>query len=167
MTAKDVAIRSELKPGDLGYLIHLHGLLYAREYGYGLGFESYVAEGLCEFCSRYDPDADRLWICEAGGRMVGSLFAMHRPEAAQLRYFLVDPAYRGQGLGTRLMGSCMDFLRERGYARAYLWTTDELIEAARIYERFGFRLGEERESTTFGKRLVERRYQVELRSPTP
>ena len=35
----DISIRTELKPGDIGYVIYLHGDLYQREYGYGIQFE--------------------------------------------------------------------------------------------------------------------------------
>jgi hypothetical protein len=92
MVAGDTEITVGYGSGDLGYLIHLHGLLYGREYGYGVDFEMYVAEGFTEFHKRYDPDADRIWICRHAGQIVGSLVMMHREEgAAQLRYFLLRP----------------------------------------------------------------------------
>jgi len=162
---EDISIRNALAPGDLGYVIYLHGRLYAREYGYGLQFEAYVAEGLCEFMERHDPQMDRVWICEHGGRMIGFLLAMKRGEAAQLRYFLIDPEYRGIGLGKKLMGLFMEFIRERGYRKAYLWTTHELTAAAHLYTSAGFKLTEEKESTSFGKPLRERRYDLELGQP--
>lgn len=104
----DVSIRSELIPGDLAYVIHLHGSLYAAEYGYGISFESYVASGLNEFYSQYDAARDQVWVCEAAGRMIGFLLLMHRPNhTAQLRYFLVTPEFRGIGLGKKLMEEYM------------------------------------------------------------
>ena len=51
---EDVQIRNDLKPGDIGY-VSLHGILYGGEYGYGIGFETYVAAGLHEFYQAYDP----------------------------------------------------------------------------------------------------------------
>ena len=152
-------IRTGLLPGDLGFVGHLHGLLYSRENGYGLGFEGYVLKGLGEFALDYDPCKDRVWICEAGERMVGFLLGMQREkEVAQLRYFILLPEYRGSGVGKRLMQLFMDWLRESGYRRAYLWTTDEQETAAALYLRHGFRLTEEKPSTGFGKGLTERRY---------
>ncbi len=158
-----IAVRNELEPGDIGYLTYLHGSLYAKEYGYGLQFEAYVAAGLCEFLSRYDAVSDRVWVCEHRGRMVGFLLVMHREEGAQLRYFLIEPAYRGVGLGRRLLGQCLDFVRDRGYPKVFLWTTHELAAAARLYGAAGFRLTEEKESTAFGKPLREQRYELKLR----
>ncbi len=159
----DIVIRTELRPGDLGYVTYLHGSFYGKEYGYGIAFEAYVAQGLHEFYERYDPARDRFWLCEHQGRIIGSLLLMHRGEdAAQLRYFMVLPDYQGIGLGKRLMELFMAFLRERGYRSAYLWTVSELPAAAALYRRHGFRLTEEKPSTAFGKPLTEQRYDLVL-----
>jgi peptidyl-dipeptidase Dcp len=56
----------------------------------------------------------------------------------------------------------MEFIKERGYRKAFLWTTSELATAARLYTSAGFRLTEEKESTSFGKALRERRYDLLL-----
>ena len=163
----DIRIRNSLVPGDIGYLIHMHGKLYGAEYGYGVQFEGYVATGFGEFYRNYDPAKDRVWICEHNGRIVGSLLLMHRKHnAAQLRYFLVDPEYRGIGLGKKLMEMYMEFLREAGYSSSYLWTTHELTSAAALYKRHGFALTEEVESSAFGKPLREQRYEL-LLAPKP
>src|SRR5215510_4373757 len=96
---EELSIRNELRPGDLGTVVHLHGRLYAAEYGYGIAFEAYVAAGLHEFYDSYDSERDRVWICEHDGQMIGFLLLMHRENStAQLRYFLIDPAYRDIGL---------------------------------------------------------------------
>ena len=158
----DITIRTELVPGDIGYVVHRHGALYAREYGYGLQFEAYVAKGLSEFMEHYDPKTNKAWICEHAGRMVGFLLLMNRGEAAQLRYFLIEPEYRGIGLGQRLMSLFMESLEACRYRSAYLWTTHELSAAAHLYTRAGFTLTEEKPSTAFGKPLMERRYDLKL-----
>ena len=158
----EISIRTELCPGDLGYVTHMHGSLYHREYGYGIQFESYVAKGLCEFYENYNPERSRIWACEHADRMIGFLLLMDRGHAAQLRYFLIKPDYRGIGLGSKLMNRYMDFLRQCGYEGSYLWTTHELSTAARLYKRHGFLLTEEKESITFGKPLREQRYDLKL-----
>jgi len=158
----DISIRTELRPGDIGYVIYLHGVLYSKEYGYGLQFESYVAKGLSEFYEKYDPKRSRVWVCEHNERMIGFLLLMDRGDAAQLRYFLIDPEYRGIGLGAKLLNLYMDFLHARGYKASYLWTTHELSTAAFLYKQLGFQLTEEKESTAFGKPLREQRYDLKL-----
>jgi GNAT superfamily N-acetyltransferase len=156
----DISIRTELRPGDIGYVTYMHGALYSKEYNYGIRFESYVAKGLCEFYEKYTPERNRIWACEHNDRMIGFLLLMDRGHAAQLRYFLIEPEYRGIGLGSNLMDLYMSFLRECGYRESYLWTTHELSTAAYLYRRLGFKLSEEKESTAFGKPLVEQRYDL-------
>jgi len=159
----DIHIRSELVPGDLGYVIHLHGKLYAAEYGYGLQFESYVAAGIHEFYENYEPEKDRVWIGEHDQRIIGFLLLMHREHnAAQLRYFLIEPHYRGVGLGKKLMDLYMEFLHQCRYTSSYLWTAHELSAAASLYTKHGFVLTEEKESIAFGKPLRERRYELQV-----
>ena len=157
----DIKIRNEIIPGDLGYVIHLHGLLYSLEYSYGINFETYVALGLHEFYKNYDPVRDRIWICEHKNKIIGFLLLMHRKQKkAQLRYFIIKPEYRGIGLGKKLMDLYMKFLYECGYKSSYLWTTHELHAAASLYKRHGFKLTEEKESIAFGKLLREQRYDL-------
>ena len=158
-----VRIRTDLRPGDLGYVIHLHGKLYKDECDFGIGFEAYVAQGLAELYRQYDPEKDRVWICEKGEKMVGFLALMHRGEAeAQLRYFLLLPEYRGMGLGKQLMESFISYLREKGYRSCFLWTTTEQKTAIALYKRYGFALTEEKASSTFGKQLYEQKYELSL-----
>ena len=158
-----ITVRTDLRPGDLGHVIYRHGKLYGEEYNFGVAFEMYVAAGMIEFHKNYDPEIDRVWICEHDDKMVGFLLLMHRENnTAQLRYFYVEPAYRGIGLGRKLMELYMDFLRQSGYQASYLWTTHELDAAAALYRRQGFKLREEKPSSAFGKLLKEQRYDLAL-----
>jgi GNAT superfamily N-acetyltransferase len=158
----DITIRHTLRPGDLGYITYLHGYWYKKEYDYTLAFETYVAKGLLEFFERYDEGKECLWICEHESKIIGFLLLMNRNTAAQLRYFIIVPQYRGIGLGKKLMQLYVDFLRKSGYTSSYLWTTDELFSAASLYKRYGFVLTEEVESTAFGKPLREQKYVLHL-----
>ena len=162
ISLNNIFIRTQLQPGDLGYVTYMHGALYGREYGYKIQFDVYVARGLCEFYEKYTPERNRVWVCEYNGRMIGFMLLMDRGEMAQLRYFLIEPEYRGMGLGSKLLDLFMDFLRDCSYKGAYLWTTHELSAAIHLYERMGFKLTDEKESTSFGKALREQRYDLIL-----
>lgn len=162
ISLEDISIRTELRPGDMGYATYMHGVLYHKEYHYSLQFESYVAKGLCEFYEKYEPKRNRIWACEHDNRMIGFLLLMDRGETAQLRYFLIEPEYRGIGLGSKLLNLYMDFLRDCRYKGSYLWTTHELTTAAALYKRLGYQLTEEKESNSFGKPLTEQRYDLIL-----
>lgn len=158
----EISIRSTLLPGDLGFIAYLHGLLYAGECGYGLSFEAYVLDGLKDLARKYDAARDRVWICEHRQQIVGFLVAQHRDDALQLRYFLLRPAYRGCGLGKRLMEEFISFMNAGNYRHAFLWTTNEQHAAIALYTRYGFRLTDEKASEDFGKPLTERRYDLSL-----
>jgi GNAT superfamily N-acetyltransferase len=161
ITVNDITIRTDLRPGDLGYVVHRHGALYGEEYGFNISFEVYVAAGIYEFYKAYDPALDRVWICEHNEKIVGFLLLMHRNnKAAQLRYFYLESEYRGIGLGKKLMSLYMDFFLKCGYKSSYLLTTDELSAAASLYTRAGFKLSEAKESNIFGRTLKELRYDL-------
>jgi len=158
---REITIRTSITPGDLGYVMFRHGKLYGDEYQYGVSFETYIGAGLYEFYRNYDPVRDHVWICEQGDRIIGFLLLMHRANnMAQLRYFYLEPEFRGRGLGNELMKLFVAFAEKCGYRAAYLWTTHELTAAHHLYKKFGFALTEEKPSTDFGKPLVEQRYDL-------
>lgn len=163
LTFQDILIRTELHPGDLGFVIHLHGKIYKKECGYGLAFESYVAKGMSEFMDSLGKSRSTGWICERAGVIVGFLALVDRGDMAQLRYFILDPSVRGIGLGKKLMNLFMEYLRENHFEGAYLLTTDEQPTAAHLYEEHGFHLVYDTPAfEPFGKQLNERRFELRI-----
>lgn len=158
------SIRTSLRPGDLGRIVELHGELYAREYGWGINFEAYVAEGVGELVLGAGPDGGgRVWLAERGKRLVGCIAISARPDGAgQLRYFLVDPGCRGTGLGRRLLEESLAFCRERAFRSVYLWTTSDLGAAAHLYRAAGFELVEGIPEHGWGRPVTKQRYVLDL-----
>ena len=133
------AILRAHRPGDMGWVVQQHGLLYAREFGWDIAFEGMVAEIVAQFLKDFDPARERCRIADIGGQQVGSVFLVkHSDEIAKLRLLLVDPAGRGLGLGKRLVDECITFARECGYRKITLWTQSMLLAARGIYEHAGF-----------------------------
>jgi N-acetylglutamate synthase-like GNAT family acetyltransferase len=146
----------------LGSLVRLHGIVYAREYGFDETFEAYVAAPLAEFV-RSHSDRDRLWIAEREGSIVGCIAIVGvSAEEGQLRWFLVDPSARGRGLGTRLLREAIAFSKCRGFQTLFLWTVSALTAAARLYQSFGFEKVEEKRGRHWGVRVVEEKYRLAL-----
>lgn len=156
-------LRRYLKPGDIGYLTYLHGILYAKEYGYDQTFEVYVANGLTDFVHSFSPDKDRIWLAEISGQIIGSIAIVgHSRVEAQLRWFLVHPDYRGLGLGRELMKEALKFCKECKYKTIFLWTTSELSAARHLYTRAGFKKTEVKTHKIWGKCVTEERYDLHL-----
>ncbi|MER8395675.1 bifunctional helix-turn-helix transcriptional regulator/GNAT family N-acetyltransferase [Mesorhizobium sp. M0045] len=152
-----------LQVGDIGWIIHRQGLLYAQEYGWDETYEALVAEILGAFVKSFDPKWERSWIAEREGEVVGSVFVMHQSdEVAKLRLLYVEPSARGLGIGRRLVEECIGFARTKGYRTLTLWTNDVLTSARRIYEAAGFKLTDEERHHSFGKDLVGQNWNLEL-----
>ena len=157
-----VDIRNNLKPGDVGYLTWLHGVLYAKEYGWDHTFEAYVAGPLAEF-SKSHTDRERIWIVEHDGTVAGSIAIVEAStEQAQLRWFVLHPDLRGKGIGRTLMDEAIGFSNASGYSMIFLWTTSNLAAAAKLYESFGFHITEEVTHELWGATVTEQRYELNL-----
>ena len=162
MRTDAIQLRTDLRPGDIGCLIRLHGVLYAREYGFDHTFEAYVAGPMSEF-ARSDSDRERLWIAECDERIVGCIaIVASSADVAQLRWFLVDPSCRGVGLGRRLLNEAVTFSRAAGYRSIVLWTVSELVAAAHLYRAAGFTKSEEIPGRRWGADVVEEKYELSL-----
>jgi GNAT superfamily N-acetyltransferase len=154
-------------PGALGRITELHGSYYAKQWDLGLYFEAKVATELAAFLSRFDPAHDGAWFASVNGEIVGGVFIDGKEAdtlGARLRWFILDPAYQGRGIGNRLINEAVEFCKRVGFRRVYLTTFAGLNTARHLYEKQGFRLcAEEDGSHLTGKTsLVEQVFELPL-----
>jgi GNAT superfamily N-acetyltransferase len=147
----------------MGWVVHRHGELYWKEFGYDERFEALVAGIVAGFIEHYDARRERCWIAERAGVRLGAVFLVKQSaQVAKLRLLIVEPDARGLGLGRRLVKTCVGFARAAGYGKLVLWTQSELTAARAIYEKRGFRKVRSEPHRSFGKRLVGEYWELKL-----
>jgi GNAT superfamily N-acetyltransferase len=149
------------RPGDYGWIVQRHGLLYAQEQGWDARFEGVVAGVVSDFVKSFDPAREACWIAEHAGQPVGSIMLVRESDTVgRLRLLLVEPSARGLGVGDTLITECLGFARRAGYAEVVLWTQANLLPARRLYDRAGFVLEESWPYDGFGDGLVSETWRL-------
>ena len=158
-----VEFRQDLRPGDIGTIIYLHGVLYAKEHGFDHTFEPYVAKPLAEFV-KSQTVRERIWIAEQVGKIAGSIaIVKSSDDEAQLRWLLLHPDVRGFGVGRALIEGALALCRTANYSSVFLWTVSILTMATKLYQSVGFRKTEEKTRELWGTVLTEERYELILK----
>jgi len=152
-------------PGAIGRVVELHARYYAEHWNFDSFFEAKVAAELSAFITGYDEAKDRVWLCSIDGTIEGSITidgSSGNGNGEHLRWFIVSDRLRGQGAGNHLMEQAMSFCEQKGYEAVYLWTFQGLDPAKHLYEKYGFRLVEERPGTQWGASVMEQRFEAEI-----
>ncbi|MFO1126042.1 MAG: GNAT family N-acetyltransferase [Methylocystis sp.] len=107
----------------------LHGASFA--FGWSkIDFENYLADAHIV--------ADSLIAENRKGELGSFVLSRLTPPDAEVLAFAVDPAYRGVGLGRRILEKHLENL-ERSGAAWFFWVADDNEPALRLYAREGFK----------------------------
>jgi DNA-binding MarR family transcriptional regulator/GNAT superfamily N-acetyltransferase len=161
--AKSYVLRKH-RPGDMGWVVWRHGVLYFQEYGYDERMEALIAGIAAKFIEKFDPAREACWIAEKDGENVGAVFLVKKSATvAQLRLLLVETSARGMGIGKRLVSECVEFARRTGYRKILLWTQSELVAARSIYQKAGFKvIARKKHSSWSRKDLIAETWELKL-----
>jgi N-acetylglutamate synthase-like GNAT family acetyltransferase len=167
--SEGVSIRRQLRPGDLGAIIEMHGRVYGREYGNDERFEAMVAGSVAHAATGGFPNRrEGVWIVERDDALAGSLALTDEgDDVAAVRWFLLDPELRGAGLGRRMLAELLAEAQGHGYTRIFLDTFSLLRAAAGLYRSFGFEVVNTDTAPRWGhERIDYQRYELELQATT-
>jgi ribosomal protein S18 acetylase RimI-like enzyme len=113
----------------------------------------------------YLAGADRgIWLALVWQKPIGCIVLhplANPPRSGEVKRLYVKPAYRGQGLAKRLLQAVEEFAAKAAhYEWLYLDSKDELVNAIRFYERYGYkhcdRYNSNPQATVFMRKRVAR-----------
>ena len=163
LLAAGVTVQHKFKPGDLGALIHIHGVQNLRDYGFNEIHEAYCARVATDFILNSHPGRSRVWLTRMAGAINGSVFICELPDdVAQLRLLFVDTSARGLGLGRWLVEEAVRYCREAGFRSMFLWTVEGLDRAQKVYADSGFVVTETKPNNAWREESREVRYELKF-----
>lgn len=163
LQAAGVTVQHRFEPGDLGYLVHIHGIQNLRDYGFNEIHEAYCARIATDFMLNQNPGRSRVWLTKMAGVINGSVFICELPgDVAQLRLLFVDTAARGLGLGRWLVEEAVQYCREAGFKSMFLWTVEGLDRAKTVYTSLGFTVTETKPNQDWREEACEVRYDLKF-----
>ncbi|TGL54665.1 GNAT family N-acetyltransferase [Leptospira wolffii] len=149
----------ERKPGDLGFIVYRHAVLYAREYGFNSSFEEYVILGMADYL-KSDSGHGKVWVAESEGKIIGAVAIVDSGDRnSQLRWFYTEPSHRNLGIGRKLLDKAIEYGRKR-FSKISLWTLSNLPAARNLYKRSGFVLVESKPNRQWKAGLTEERWEL-------
>jgi GNAT superfamily N-acetyltransferase len=152
-------------PGIIGKITELHAVYYSENWNFDSSFEIQVGSELSEFIKEFRKNRDGLWVTRVDNDFAGCIVIDGRTalsESARLRWFIVDPIYQGQGIGQLMISRALNFCRETGYPKVFLWTFKGLDAARTLYEKMGFTLSEKHTVAQWGQTITEQKFELNL-----
>jgi putative acetyltransferase len=111
---------------------------YATWLNIDMGFQNFDEE-MAQIDSKYSLPSGLLWAVQNGVDLVGCIgFRRLDDSTAEVKRLYVQPVFRGQQLGDKLLATVIDTTRQLGYQRLVLDTVPQTAASHGLYRRFGF-----------------------------
>lgn len=91
-----------------------------------------------EIAKKIERDPDLFLVAEADGKLVGTVIGGFDGRRGLIYHLAVDRAYRGQGLGRKLMREAESRLAAKGCIRAYLLIKPTNSDVFEFYKSLGW-----------------------------
>ncbi|MEW6240667.1 MAG: GNAT family N-acetyltransferase [Chloroflexota bacterium] len=126
--------------------VRIRQFRYPDDYETVVQFWSSIEKGMhvgrsdtpAEIEKKLERDPDLFLVAEVDDAIVGSVIGGFDGRRGMIYHFAVAASFRGQGIGSRLIGEVEIRLRARGCLKCYLLVERENGEAAEFYERRGW-----------------------------
>jgi ribosomal protein S18 acetylase RimI-like enzyme len=97
--------------------------------------EGDTSEELAQYIVR-NPGLSR--VATDGSAIVGVVLCGHDGRRGYIYHLAIDPAYRGFGLGKRLVDECLEGLRRAGLKRSLILVADDNRRGLAFWRRYGW-----------------------------
>ncbi|MGC1241278.1 MAG: GNAT family N-acetyltransferase [Chryseosolibacter sp.] len=108
----------------------------------GKGFAIHDKE-VDDLYAAYDNPRAAYFVCEEGGRIIGgggiAQLEGGPEDTCELKKMYFLPQGRGRGLGQKLLSSCLEEARDKGFQNCYIETFNTMKGAMKLYEKNGFK----------------------------
>ncbi|MDD3643053.1 MAG: GNAT family N-acetyltransferase [Candidatus Krumholzibacteria bacterium] len=127
------SFRPEDAPGVVSVIRSVYGAV-----GFAMDFDEFDRD-LADICAHYQDAGGGFWVLDEGGLVTGCVGATPAgAEGCELhRLYLLD-SRRGKGWGRRLLETALEWCRENGRPRVFLWSGIRFERARDLYVKCGF-----------------------------
>ena len=125
-------------PGDIGWLISIHGELYSEQFNFDSNFEIDIAKKVLGFLEN-NAIFNKIWIAQAGTERVGSIaISLRENQTSFINFLLVKIEYWGCGIAKQLMDTVINHSQKFNINSIRLETYSCLKDARNLYKKYGF-----------------------------
>lgn len=120
---------------------------------FGFSYDKILDYDLKEIKNVYIQSGGGFWIALHQGDVVGCI-AIKETERngekiAELKRMYLYPIFRSKGIGQKLLDVAIQYAKSKGYKNIILDTTQKQLKAIKLYEKNGFSLVKQVDSTLF------------------
>lgn len=148
---------------DRAWVLETHVRFYRTAHGFNSSFRDAVAAALDLLEAQMPAAASQYVIAEAEEGRVGCVFlSADGAQAGRVRLFYLEDAYRGRGIGRRLLKHVVAAAEAAKLSTVRVSTFDRHPEACRLYERYGFRAVGRTPTEAFGQFMTQVDYELRV-----
>lgn len=163
----DVTFR-RYEPADREWVVTSNIRHYRSVEGFDSDFDTVVIRTMDDLERRASDGRSHFILAEVDESKVGCVFFSAESEATgRIRLFYLDEAYRGRGIGKKMMKVVMSRAVASGFETIDVSTFDRHEAACHVYSSLGFEVESVEPVLAFGRRMRRWDFGCDLRRRSP